>query len=92
VNILAPLEDPTYTPVHQPAGGAIPDVVSRWGPRSQLRWFHRFAGALTPQKPAVWDRFYCESEQHRGLCCSSCQGDDYLFWGEPECCCHAVQL
>lgn len=84
----APLEDPTYVPVHQPTGGAIPDVVERWGPRSQLRWFRRFGTQLGWRHD--WDRFYCTSEHHRGLCCSSCfdeYQDGYGIMMGAWCCC-----
>jgi hypothetical protein len=48
--MTAPLEDPTYVPVHQPARGRVPDVVIRWGQRSQLGWFKRFWHELEDQR------------------------------------------
>lgn len=84
----APLDDPAYVPVHQPTGGAVPDVVERWGPRSQLRWFRRFGTQLGWRHD--WDRFYCTSEHHRGLCCSSCfdeYQDGYGIMMGAWCCC-----
>lgn len=91
-NAIAPLDDPAYVPVHQPVDGAIPDVVARWGARSQLRWFRRFHGKLAAWQD--WERFYCESEHHRGLCCSSCfdeWGDGYGVMVDGWCCCRAVK-
>lgn len=86
----SPLEDPTYEPAHQPVRGGVPDVVARWGPRSQLRWFDRFRAGLNPQRAEYWSRFYCSSLQHRGGCCPSCLDDEwngYRDWDEGTCCC-----
>lgn len=85
-----PLEDPDYEPRHRPVNGRPPDVVAKWGAASQLRWFRRFPGLrLTYQE---WDSFYCESAQHRGLCCESCLQD--AEWGfldsDDHCCCRAI--
>lgn len=45
--VIHPLEDPNYDPVHKPtAHKPIPDIVSRWNPASQVRWFERFANVL----------------------------------------------
>lgn len=86
--VYAPLDDPNYTPAHPPVSGAIPDVVGKWGPRSQLRWFQRFRDQLGRRRD--WDRFYCQSEHHRGLCCYSC-ADEYQVGHGPMldgwCCC-----
>lgn len=90
--VSAPLEDPAYDPVHKPVNGVPPDVVARWGPRSQVRWFGRFWEQLRPQRKEFWDRFYCSSEQHRGDCCVSCTADaeeGYRDWDEDKCCCKA---
>ena len=46
----APLDDPTYEPVHKPVRGRVPEVVARWGMRSQLRWFRRYARDLQAQR------------------------------------------
>lgn len=87
--ILAPLEDPTYTPVHQPVGGVIPPVIARWGVASQRRWFHRFQKALNQSQD--WDLFYCFTGNHRGGCCWSCQSDAEEGYGVTLdfgwCCC-----
>jgi hypothetical protein len=96
---LAPLDDPAYQPVHPPVDGQIPPVVAKWGPRSQMRWFHRFNDDLNPQKHAVWDQFHCMSEHHRGFCCTSCLDDYRLGYdgppedndGNPLCCCYALK-
>jgi hypothetical protein len=52
-----PLNDPDYVPLHPPVGGRIPEVVVRWGMRSQLRWFERFWDEVREQRaklPMVW--------------------------------------
>lgn len=94
--IRPPLEDPTYVPQHPPTpGGGIPAVVEKWGPKSQLRWFTRFYGQLRPASRVQWDRYYCESELHRGFCCPSCVEDQGTEWafdsldddGVHRCCC-----
>jgi hypothetical protein len=90
---LAPLDNPTYTPLHPPIKGGAPEVVAKWGPRSQLRWFQRFAKELDQQYPDYWDRFYCNSLQHRGLHCSSCVDDEnegYSDLDPDHCCCRAL--
>jgi hypothetical protein len=46
----APLDDPAYEPVHQPLAGRIPEVVVRWGKRSQVRWFRRFWSLVWDQR------------------------------------------
>lgn len=87
--VQAPLEDPTYNPLHPPIDGFAPDVVEKWGPRSQLRWFERFVGDMKPRPSADWDRFYCDSLDHRGLCCVSCIADKEDGYGDDieGCCC-----
>jgi hypothetical protein len=89
----APLEDPTYEPKHPPVGGGVPPVVAKWGPRSQVRWFRRFAQQLSPRRD--WDRFFCSSVEHVGPCCFSC--DEELMQGEGVqldgwCCCRDGRL
>jgi hypothetical protein len=83
----APLDDPAYDPEHSPIAGQVPDVVAKWGPRSQLRWFRRFGTELAPRRD--WDRFYCASEHHRGACCLSCwdEGDMGVLGVSGEYCC-----
>lgn len=88
----APLEDPAYTPAHPPVDGQVPDVIAKWGPRSQLRWFRRFGTQLGRRKG--WDLFYCESEHHRGLCCGSCWDEWQAGTGvmvDGWCCCQAIR-
>ena len=89
---LAPLEDPRYVPAHPPVNGTVPDVVAKWGPRSQLRWFSRFHGSIKPMRAEEWARFYCESEVHSGLCCVSCTADKEEGYDDiPDyCCCKAI--
>lgn len=93
---LAPLEDPAYEPRHPPVGGLPPDVVAKWGPRSQLRWFDRYRGQLRTAPHSFWGRFYCGTSHHRGLCCASCIADiedGYREWDyEDRCCCIARVL
>ncbi len=88
---LAPLDDPIYQPEHPPTpDGGVPDVVAKWGPRSQLRWFVRFRGQYAPQPHKRWELFYIDSEQHRGLCCTSCvedEQDGFGSMGPEHCCC-----
>jgi hypothetical protein len=94
VNILlddSPLNDPDYEPRHPPVDGQIPDVVARFGLRTQIRWFARFGEQLGKRND--WDDYYCQSEHHRGLCCGSCYGeyeDGYQGGGviaDGWCCC-----
>ena len=90
---VPPLEDPAYVPEHPPVNGVVPDVVAKWGPQSQLRWFRRFMNQVTPMRASGWDRFYCNSVEHRGLCCESCAEDAENGYGsfEEHCCCYAVK-
>lgn len=91
---LAPLEDPKYVPAHPPVNGVPPDVVEKWGARSQLRWFNRFRDQLTVRLITVWDRFYCASTEHRGMCCTSCKADwwDFgpIYTPDDTCCCKGL--
>jgi len=87
---LAPLEEPAYEPRYRPENGRPPAVVAKWAPRSQLRWFRRFYDELTAMRFEEWARFYCESVEHRGICCVSCRSDeDYFGWPvyDDHCCC-----
>lgn len=89
---LPPLEDPAYEPLHPPVDGQIPDVVEKWGPRSQLRWFRRFGQQLEPRRD--WDRWYCSSTEHRDLCCYSCKEESWYGVGvmmDGWCCCLAIR-
>jgi hypothetical protein len=88
----APLEDPDYSPLHPPVDGNIPDVVAKWGPRSQLRWFDRYASQLKPQKISRWNEFYCSVEGHRGECCSSCLQDKLVYDYLPGVCCCLAEM
>jgi hypothetical protein len=86
----APLDDPDYVPQHPPVNGIIPDVVAKWGPRSQLRWFRRFRSQLADRQPQSWDRFYCATENHLGGCCYSCYDEADMGTGvimDGWCCC-----
>ena len=89
---LAPLDDPAYVPEHPPVDGQIPDVVAKWGPRSQVRWFRRFGSELGRRRD--WDSFYCHSEHHRGLCCTSCweDGDLGVLGTGDYCCCQDERM
>ncbi|HZP54350.1 hypothetical protein [Actinocrinis sp.] len=89
---LAPLDDPTYQPQHPPVNGQIPDVITKWGPRSQVRWFQRFRTELGPRRD--WELFYCHSEYHRGLCCTSCEDEGYegVRGCGDYCCCRDGRL
>lgn len=88
---IPPLEDPNYDPIHKPVDGRPPAVVAKWGSASQLRWFRRFWGDLVPMKESELADFYCESGQHKGLCCISCVQEQYDGYAYTEgCCCRAV--
>ena len=90
---VPPLEDPDYQPLHPPVNGLIPDVVEKWGPRSQRRWFDRFNDQVRAQPYSVWERYYCSSTEHRGTCCSSCESDFWEGYGGDidRCCCRAYR-
>lgn len=91
--MTAPLEDPDYEPVYPPLGGRIPDVVARWGKKSQLRWFERFAMKLNPLMDAEWAKYWVSSEVHMGLCCASCEYESYDGYGvimDGYCCCRGI--
>lgn len=88
---MTPLEDPDYSPAHPPVEGKVPEVVTRWGKRSQIRWFQRFSGELnwTQDFSQMWPT----SEHHRDWCCTSCfaEYEDGYQGGGPImdgwCCC-----
>lgn len=89
---IAPLDDPAYEPKHPPVNGWVPDVVAKWGPRSQLRWFGRFRDQL-----AYWDpgNYYSETEHHRGGHCDSCMQDAAMGYRDlPDgyCCCYDERM
>lgn len=92
----APLDDAAYEPEHPPVDGQIPDVVVRFGPRTQIRWFQRFGEQLGKRKD--WDDYHCQSEHHRGFCCGSCVGefeDGYHGGGviaDGWCCCRDTRM
>lgn len=86
--MIAPLDDPRYEPLHSPVDGRIPEVVAKWGPRSQLRWFTRFRAELAPGQ--AWSSYYVHSEWHRGVCCFSCNAEYEHGTGvmmDGWCCC-----
>jgi hypothetical protein len=90
----APLDDPSCEPANPPINGRVPDVIAKWGPVSQQRWFRRFQDQLKPAPYDEWERFYCSSEQHRGSCCDSCAQDisaGYQDWDAGRCCCKATR-
>lgn len=90
--MTAPLTNPSYVPAHPPIAGSVPSVVTRWGWRSQLRWFDRYRDQLAPGQS--WGRFYCVSEHHLGPCCPSCSEDIAAGWDDPPaggCCCRAIR-
>lgn len=85
------LDEQRYVP---PVDGVVPEVVASWGPQSQLRWFAEYRGQLRWQWPTYWERFYIDSELHKGRCCSSCLADIEEGYDEPDperCCCAAVE-
>ena len=91
--MIASLDDPRHEPLHPPVDGKIPDVVARWGPRSQLRWFRRFRRELADRQD--WDRFYCTSECHLGSCCYSCFEEGEHGTGVMQdgwCCCRDERI
>jgi hypothetical protein len=86
----SPLNEPDYEPEHPPVDGLVPDVVRRWGQRSQLRWFFRFRRELRGQD---LDDLWVESAYHTGWCCSSCQEEFWEGYGpmlDGWCCCHQI--
>lgn len=89
--MIPPLDDPHYVPQHPPVDGQIPDVVARWGKRSQLRWFRRFRRQLADRQE--WDRFYSCSEHHLGSCCYSCfEEADFGVMQDGWCCCRDERI
>lgn len=94
----APLNDPAYDPVHKPVNGRVPDVVIRWGKRSQLRWFERFWSLLLDQRRLLTmdlSEYWCDSEHHKGLCCGSCESefeDGFGVMMDGWCCCHDPRM
>jgi hypothetical protein len=86
------LEDPSYTPKYQPVRGKPPEVVKKWRPRSQVRWFARM---WRDDKLNVFTReltdYYCHSVEHTGPCCISCEMDEHENgWPnfDDHCCCY----
>ena len=89
----SPLNDRQYRPVNLPVNGKAPEGIEKWGPKSQVRWFHRFYGQVLGTH-AYWNDYYIDSTQHRGLCCESCMEDEqngYRDWDEEVCCCRAMK-
>lgn len=92
---IAPLDDPVYEPKHQPVNGQVPEVVARFGPRTQVRWFQRFRNTLWEQRdrrnPVDYSQYFAESLHHKGLCCPTCDnGEEAEYWDGPGCCCRAL--
>lgn len=68
----------------------IPETVAEWEPAEQLRWFEVHTAEIGAQLSSVWDRYYCVTVKHCGLCCESCQDDADMGYSElDECCCKA---
>jgi hypothetical protein len=92
---LGPLDDPDFEPQHPPVAGRPPAVVERWGARSQVRWFRRFADQV--RMPARdYEPYHVWSLLHRGLCCVSCS-DDVMegltdIVDGSRCCCLGIRL
>lgn len=88
---LAPLEDPAYQPLHPPVDGRMPAVVTRWGPRSQLRWFARFRRHLGPREDV--SAHWVDSPRHRGSCCPGCltEQEEGRYYLDDDCCCREVE-
>jgi hypothetical protein len=88
---INPLENPNYVPEHPPVNGLIPNVVARFGMRTQIRWFKRFWRQIDRTDLTA---YHCQSEHHLGPCCTSCIGeynDGYQGGGvmvDGYCCCH----
>lgn len=90
---VAPLEDPAYEPKHPPVEGHVPEVVAKWGPRSQVRWFRRFRNQLKTY--GDWGQYFIDTELHRGPCCFSCQ-EEYWEYStgvimDDYCCCKGAR-
>lgn len=91
----SPLNRHDHMPVVVPTEGVIPEVVARWGPRSQLRWFNRFVRTLSPRPMSEWNRYHVQSLSHTGLCCDSCLEDVSEGYEPPDaglCCCRGVRV
>lgn len=91
---IPPLEDPSYVPEHPPVDGKIPDVVYRFGPATQIRWFKRFYKSLGPDNN--FSDYYVDSEHHRGCCCVSCLDEYEEHCGsvidDGWCCCRDERI
>lgn len=91
---VPPLEDYSYEPENPPIDGMIPEVVKKFGPRTQIRWFKRFY--LDLKKGQSFGEYYTSSEQHKGYCCLDCDyelvefGTGVMAFG-PGCCCRAQE-
>lgn len=86
---MTPLEDPRYIPLHPPVNGMIPDVIERWGPSSQIRWFTRFRQDLKLWRVDLTS-YWISSLEHRGACCGTCLGELEETGIDPMdgyCCC-----
>jgi hypothetical protein len=62
-------------------------------PEVQLAWFGANSGITMTH--SEWAQFYCESLEHKGLCCSSCEQDweyqGYLNF-DDHCCCEGSRM
>jgi len=75
----------------------VPDGFDKWQllnptPEQQIEYFRTHDKVR--MSTVMWKKFYCQSLQHKGLCCSSCLGDEE-YEGVPnfddKCCCEAVE-
>lgn len=92
---IAPLEDSNYEPEHPPVDGIIPEVVSKFGKNTQLRWFKRFRKDLALEQPTRSDEYYIESEHHKDTCCRPCQTEFEEGYGvimDGWCCCRDSRI
>lgn len=89
-DLLHPLENPAYDPVHKPQNGRVPSVVAKWGKASQLRWFKRFRCDVAPLRDEEWSLYWVFSEHHMGVCCDACEVESWDGYGSKMdgfCCC-----
>lgn len=87
----APLNDRRYEPIHRPVNRRVPEIVAKWGPPSQVRWFHRFWDEID-WRTVDSSRYHIHSTRHLGPCCAGCMSDeewDGLPVYDDQCCCNA---
>lgn len=73
----------------------VPEGFAAWkltnpAPQQQIDYFK--AHPKTRMPATMWDQFFVQSLEHKGLCCSSCIGDEE-YLGQPnfddKCCCRS---